>query len=60
MDRSAFETQVMALLDDLLGAAVRLAKNRQDAEDLVAEAVAKAWERRATLREPGQFRVEAR
>lgn len=56
MDRTAFQEQVMALLDDLLGAAMRLAKNRQDAEDLVADSVTKAWERRGTLRDSGRFR----
>ncbi len=56
MDRTVFQDQIMALLDDLLGAAMRLAKNRQDAEDLVADAVAKAWECRGTLRDAGRFR----
>ena len=37
MDRTAFEDQVVGL------PAMRLAKNRQDAEDLLAETVTKAW-----------------
>lgn len=57
MDRTVFEDRVVALLDDLLGAAMRLAKNRQDAEDLVAEAVAKAWAHRRSLRDPARFRA---
>ncbi len=57
MDRTAFEDQVIGLLDDLLGAAMRLAKNRQDAEDLVAESVAKAWTNRRSLHDPTRFRA---
>ncbi|HET8761377.1 MAG TPA: sigma-70 family RNA polymerase sigma factor [Nitrospiria bacterium] len=53
----AFEDQVIGLLDDLLGAAMRLAKNRQDAEDLVAESVAKAWASRRSLHDPARFRA---
>jgi DNA-directed RNA polymerase specialized sigma24 family protein len=49
MDRTAFEDQVVGLPDDLLGTAMRLAKNRQDAEDLVAKAVTKAWANRGSL-----------
>jgi RNA polymerase sigma-70 factor (ECF subfamily) len=56
-DESAFfEDKVTELLDDLFGAALRLAKNRQDAEDLVAEAVAKAWGSRHLLKDPERFR----
>ncbi|MFZ5861243.1 MAG: sigma-70 family RNA polymerase sigma factor [Nitrospirota bacterium] len=57
MDRTAFEDQIIGLLDDLLGAAMRLAKNRQDAEDLVAESVAKAWANRRSLHDPARFRA---
>jgi RNA polymerase sigma-70 factor (ECF subfamily) len=56
MDHERFEQQVIGLLDDLLGAAMRLAKNRHDAEDLVAEAVTKAWGNRASLKEVERFR----
>lgn len=42
-DREWFEQVVMATLPDLFGAALRLTRNRADAEDLVAETVAKAW-----------------
>lgn len=51
-----FEAKVTELLGELLGAALRMAKNRQDAEDLVAEAVAKAWNRREDLNDPDRFR----
>jgi RNA polymerase sigma-70 factor, ECF subfamily len=38
-----FESTVVELLPDLFGAALRLTRNRADAEDLVAEAVARGW-----------------
>lgn len=54
--RAAFEAEVVDLLPELYAGALRLAKNEADAEDLVAEAVAKAWEKRDTLRDPNAFR----
>jgi RNA polymerase sigma-70 factor (ECF subfamily) len=56
MDREWFEQQVTSLLDDLLGAAMRLTKNRHDAEDLVAESVTKAWGSRESLKAADRFR----
>jgi len=56
MDRGWFEVQVIGLLDELLGAALRLAKNRHDAEDLVAEAVTRAWANRWSLKDAERFR----
>ncbi len=56
MDRGWFEVQVIGLLDELLGAALRLAKNRHDAEDLVAEAVTRAWANRRSLKDTERFR----
>ena len=57
IERAAwFEREVVALLPDLLGAALRLEKNRADAEDLVAECVARAWSRLPTLRDASAFR----
>ena len=50
-----FEQAVQALLPELLGVARRLARNPADAEDLVAEAIAKGWLARATLRERDRF-----
>jgi RNA polymerase sigma-70 factor (ECF subfamily) len=41
--RQFFETEVERLMDHLYGMALRLTRNRTDAEDLVAEALAKAW-----------------
>jgi len=55
-DRHFFEGKVADLLDRLYGAALRLARNREDAEDLVAEAVAKAWASRRSLKDPEKFR----
>jgi RNA polymerase sigma-70 factor (ECF subfamily) len=55
-DQARFEQQLMPLLDALYGAALRLANNRSDAEDLVAESVKKAWASRDELHDPGSFR----
>jgi RNA polymerase sigma-70 factor (ECF subfamily) len=51
-----FEHEVVALLPALYGTAVRLARNTADAEDLVADAVAKAWQARGSLQEASSFR----
>lgn len=56
-DRHVFEETVIGLLDQLYGAALRLAKNREDAEDLVAETVTKAWASRHTLKDQDKFRA---
>lgn len=42
-DRQWFEREVIDALPDLFGSALRLTRNRADAEDLVAEAIAKGW-----------------
>lgn len=47
--KQVFEASVLALLPRLLGLARRLARNDADAEDLVAESVARAWRRLDTL-----------
>jgi RNA polymerase sigma-70 factor (ECF subfamily) len=55
-DRAWFGAEVERLLPELFGTALRFTKNRADAEDLVADTVAKAWlgleslERREALR----------
>lgn len=46
----------MELLPDLLSAARYMARTRAEAEDTVAEAVARAWERREDLRDRDRFR----
>lgn len=55
-EHRVFEEQVTSLLDQLYGAGIRLAKNREDAEDLVAETVAKAWAARRSLKDHNKFR----
>ena len=47
--RGAFENEVLALLPRLLAVARRLTRNDSDAEDLVAETVARAWRALDTL-----------
>ena len=53
---SWFEEEVMALLPDLMSAARYMADHRTEAEDVVAEAVARAWEKREDLRDRDRFR----
>lgn len=50
-DRAWFEQAVLALLPELMGTARRLTGNREDAEDLAAEAISRAWLHRSSLRE---------
>lgn len=52
-DRAWFAGEVERLLPALLGTALRLTRNRADAEDLVADAVAKAWIGLDSLHERG-------
>jgi RNA polymerase sigma-70 factor (ECF subfamily) len=54
-DRAWFERSVLEVLPDLLGTVRRLAKNREDAEDLAAEAITRAWLHRDSLRERDRF-----
>jgi RNA polymerase sigma-70 factor, ECF subfamily len=56
LDQSWFSDQVSDLLPELYGTAVRLCRDRTDGEDLVAEAVAKAWEALPSLRDRAAFR----
>jgi RNA polymerase sigma-70 factor, ECF subfamily len=51
-----FEQRVLELLPALFAAALRMMRNRADAEDLVADTVAKAWERRGSVRAASSFR----
>ncbi len=56
-DRAWFADRVDALLPELYGRALRLCRHRANAEDLVAEAVAKAWEALASLEDREAFRA---
>lgn len=56
-DRRWFGDRVEALLPELYGAAVRLCRHRTNAEDLVADAVAKAWGALPSLRDRSSFRA---
>ncbi len=53
--RQWFEARLEPLLDRLYGTALRLTRHPDDAEDIVAEAVAKAWQRLDELRDPARF-----
>jgi len=53
---SWFERSVLGVLPDLVSTAQRLTRNATDAEDLVAEAVAKAWLGLTSLKERDRFR----
>ena len=55
LSKKAFETQVLGLLGRLHGVARRLTCNEADAEDLVAETVARAWRARDTLESEAAF-----
>ena len=53
--RGFFGREVERLMDRLYGTALRLTRNPHDAEDVVAEAVGRAWARLEELRDHQQF-----
>lgn len=55
-DRAWFADRIDELLPELYGTALRLSGDRTDAEDLVAEAVAKAWHALPSLHDREAFR----
>lgn len=55
-DRAWFAGEVERLLPELFGTALRLCRNRMDAEDLVAEAIASAWLGLPSLQQREAFR----
>lgn len=57
VSKNFFETQVVELLGSLHGVARRLTCNETDAEDLVAETVARAWRKLDTLQSEEAFRA---
>ncbi|MGH8727353.1 MAG: sigma-70 family RNA polymerase sigma factor [Burkholderiales bacterium] len=56
-DPDFFEHELAVTLDGLYGAALRLTRNPDDAQDLVAETVAKAWARFDSLHDRQCFRA---
>ncbi len=61
-DKQFFETEVMRLTDKLYGTALRLTRRPAEAEDLVADTIARAWQKITKLRdlqcfEPWIFRI---
>jgi RNA polymerase sigma-70 factor, ECF subfamily len=56
-EREWFEREAVSALPDLYGTALRLAKNAADAEDLVAESIAKAWTSLPSLHDRSRFRA---
>lgn len=56
LDAAWFEDRVVDLLRDLLSAARCMSDRHAEAEDVVADAVARAWERRGDLRDRDSFR----
>jgi RNA polymerase sigma-70 factor (ECF subfamily) len=55
-DRDWFAREVVSALPDLYGTALRLAREAADAEDLVADAIAKAWSSLDRLDDRTRFR----
>ncbi len=53
--RRLFEREVERLTDRLYGTALQLTRDPDDAEDVVAEAVGRAWSRLDELRDPQQL-----
>src|SRR5262252_7005315 len=56
-DEMAFETLVSAYRRELLVHCYRMLGSFHDAEDLVQEALLRAWEKRTTLTSPGSYRA---
>ena len=56
-DRMAFETLVGPYRRELLVHCYRMLGSLHDAEDLVQETLLRAWEKRATLTNPGSYRA---
>lgn len=53
--RRWFEAHLAPLMDRLYGTALRLTRDPDDAEDIVAEAITRAWMRLDELRDPSRF-----
>jgi RNA polymerase sigma-70 factor (ECF subfamily) len=57
ISKEVFESEVLNILGPLHGVARRLTRNEANAEDLVAEAVTRAWRARESLADAGAFRA---
>jgi RNA polymerase sigma factor (sigma-70 family) len=57
ISRQAFEDRLVPLLGSLQGVSRRLTCDEAEGEDLVAEAVARAWQARESLDDPEAFRA---
>lgn len=57
VSKKFFQEQVLALLGRLQGVARRLSRDDAEAEDLVAEAICRAWRSVDTLEDPQAFRA---
>jgi RNA polymerase sigma-70 factor (ECF subfamily) len=55
-DRTWFEGEAVAVLPDLYGTALRLTRDPTDAEDLVADAISRAWLHFGQLQDRASFR----
>jgi len=55
-DSAWFEHAVVNLLPELVGTARRLTRDREEAEDLAAEAITRAWLKLPSLRDRDRFR----
>ena len=55
-DRDWFAREVIGLLPDLYGTALRFTRNREDAEDVVADALTNAWSHLSGLSDRSRFR----
>ncbi|EPC01099.1 hypothetical protein L861_11030 [Litchfieldella anticariensis FP35 = DSM 16096] len=53
--RQWFEHEIERLMDRLYGTALRLTRHPDDAEDIVAESIGKAWTKLDELRDPERF-----
>jgi RNA polymerase sigma-70 factor (ECF subfamily) len=57
LSKDVFEAEVLAILGRMQGTARRLTRNDADADDLVAEAVTRAWQARDSLADVCAFRA---
>jgi RNA polymerase sigma-70 factor (ECF subfamily) len=54
--RESFQERVVSLMDHLYRFALRLTHNPSEAEDLVSEAVVRAWDKIENLKDPNAFK----